>query len=490
MLVGILLTFGVPQFARAQTAVPHLLHYQSLLYNDGGELLPDGKAEMKFRVLDTKEGVLYEELQSVEVVNGYASAMVGNGVDPSTGAPTGGLSKELFSPDESRYLEVEVENYPASGPLEIVSVPYALYAEEAIAVRDGAVDAEALALESVTLDHFAGGTVENIAAKLLEENLLQSLVTREELISTYRAPQAATQIGVASGLVFSSQNDVQGVLRDFDRAIDQRQRNVDAEQTARTEAIAGETEARTQALATERDARISALATETQARTSAVDAERTARVTAFVNERTIWQAAVNDVNDRKLDKDGGQVSGNITVTPGVTVDGYDVGEKLRDLNNIDGVLAYSKIPSDMCRMSNCVETINNVSTSTHVLDGRVGILEGEVDDLQTRVGTLELVSFPQVRAWGRIAQRNPMGLRGGQNVQVSGGGTVWTVTFDEPMPSDVYLIQLQGFSTVDSSEVVMAAEAGGYTLSNIDRYGFQVSIDGPGWAWFHFTAVY
>ena len=186
-----------------------------------GNPIADGPSEVTFRILDAAGAVLYEERQAPDVVRGGISALVGNGLT-AAGAPTGGIPDGLFAPGSARYLEAEIDGQPPTAPLEIASVPYALYAGEALRVAAGGVAFESL----------GEGVVEDLAAALAEESGgVNEVIVRSDLATMYRDPSAAAKIGVATTISHSVATTVQGVLEDLDGAIG-------AEKTAREAADA------------------------------------------------------------------------------------------------------------------------------------------------------------------------------------------------------------------------------------------------------------
>jgi hypothetical protein len=190
--------------------VPELINYQSLLYDDGGSLIPDGEISIKFRITDIEGTVLYEETQTTNVIGGAVSAMIGNGLDEN-GAPTGGLSMSVLVPGESRYLEVEVGDYPPQGAMEIVSVPYAMYAEEAMSISAG----------SLTINDFSEQLIQDLETELSES----------EVIATWNdlgQADGASGVGVQSGFIYSTSSDTQSVLQDLDTAISERDTRIDS----------------------------------------------------------------------------------------------------------------------------------------------------------------------------------------------------------------------------------------------------------------------
>jgi len=223
----------------AEESVPKFLNYQSLLYDDGGNLLPTGQTGMTFRIVDQDRNVLYEEYQTLDVVYGAVSAVVGNGLDENN-APTGGIPFEILAPTGSKFLEVQTDNYPMEGPYEIVSVPYSIYSDKAYSVADGSIKSESLADGIIKIEHFTDGLLDELAAKLGEGSALATDGDITTMQTNLRLPAGAASIGVTRGLGYSGANNVQEVLGDLDRAIQRRQAgielvggNITAETTAR-----------------------------------------------------------------------------------------------------------------------------------------------------------------------------------------------------------------------------------------------------------------
>jgi hypothetical protein len=213
------------------TTVPHFLNYQSLLYDDGGNLLADGPANITFKLTDALGNVLYEERQTLDVVHGAVSALVGNGLDGS-GAPMGGIPASVLTPDGARYLEVTVDGYPPESGLEIVAVPYSVYAEKALAVADEGVTGAMLAKKSITMDHLADGLIDQIANQMTSGGTIATRTDLTNLQTTYRSIAGAGSIGVNGGFVYSGSTNIQGVLQDLDRSVQKREAEISAHANA------------------------------------------------------------------------------------------------------------------------------------------------------------------------------------------------------------------------------------------------------------------
>lgn len=126
-----------------------------------------------------------------------------------------------------------MEDFPPESGLEIVSVPYSLYAEKALGVSDGGVSGAAIARKSITMDHLADGFVEQFAGEMTGGVAIATVTDLSSLQTTYRSTSGASSIGVSSGFVYSGSNNVQQVLQDIDRAVQHRQASIDTEATTR-----------------------------------------------------------------------------------------------------------------------------------------------------------------------------------------------------------------------------------------------------------------
>ena len=236
-----LLLFFFSMSVRAQTVVPHLINFQSVLTDDGGNSIADGSHTINFQILDAGEQPLYEEKQTVESIAGVVSAIVGNGNTLTDGAATGGIYLEEITPDKARFLKVTVDNLPPQ-TLQITSVPFSMYSEEALTVAPGAITSSALAPKSVKLEHLADGVLEEIYSKMQLNNLPEGVATTDTvkvLQTTYQGSSGASQIGVESGFVYSKGQTLQQVVKDLDGAVQQRQVNIDQEKTALKTGLSG-----------------------------------------------------------------------------------------------------------------------------------------------------------------------------------------------------------------------------------------------------------
>ena len=108
----------------AQGGAPFLLNYQGRLADPTTGLpKPDGTYNITFKIYDADTGgtLIWSETQVVEVTRGLFNVLLGD-ITP--------LSASVFD-GTSRWLQLEVDEEPLEPRVSIVSVPYAIQAEEA-----------------------------------------------------------------------------------------------------------------------------------------------------------------------------------------------------------------------------------------------------------------------------------------------------------------------------------------------------------------------
>ncbi|MGC9343331.1 MAG: hypothetical protein ACP5E3_11575, partial [Bacteroidales bacterium] len=127
-LISVLISISInPGIAQA----PEKMSYQAIIRNSEGELLKNSSVGIRIQILYNSEfgEALYVENQSVQTNdNGLLSLIIGEGTVVS-----GDLSTIDWS-DGPYYLKTETDptggtNYSISGATELLSVPYALYAQ-------------------------------------------------------------------------------------------------------------------------------------------------------------------------------------------------------------------------------------------------------------------------------------------------------------------------------------------------------------------------
>ncbi|MDP2600873.1 MAG: hypothetical protein Q8P84_09120, partial [Deltaproteobacteria bacterium] len=215
LVAGSVLLWGLVLKAQepAVVKIPHLINFQSALTDPAGNPLSDGKYNVLFRFLDVSGNSLYEEWQNLESQDGTVSAMVGSQND---------LSLALLSPASVKFLSVQVEGQGPEIRMEIASVPYAYYAEEALAVAPLSIGTESIKPKSITAELLA----DDVLAGLMPSTVVQ-VSQLDDLKGDYSGTMGASKIGINGSFVYSQGNQVQNVLKDLDTAIYQRQVNLD-----------------------------------------------------------------------------------------------------------------------------------------------------------------------------------------------------------------------------------------------------------------------
>ncbi len=283
VLATVLLSCIMSSALRAETGeIPAILGFHSAITDEGGNAIADGDVGIKFRITDANGAELYEESQMVSAANGLVSALIGNGLTQD-GAPAGGVPMNVLDPQGARYLEVEVEGIATLPPMEIASVPYAAYAQQALGVANG----------SISFDSLSADAMKRITEALTNGKDASQILLRDELPTLYSAPAASSTIGVAGGLTYSTANYLQAALADLDKAIAGSNAKITAETGERSAAVSAEAQARVAADSSETSARAAADSAEADTRavadaaTNASVANLDGRVQAIENPQRL-----------------------------------------------------------------------------------------------------------------------------------------------------------------------------------------------------------
>lgn len=310
--------------AASDRTVPHILAFQSSLYDEGGNPIQDGASDIHLRIIDDAGNVLYEEYQNVDVIRGAVSVLIGNGLTID-GAPTGGVPGGIFDSNEARYLDLKIGDDAPIGPMEIASVPYAIISSVADGVSEGAIDSKAIADGGIQYEDLSDDLIDKLSSEMTGG---REIVFKDEIESMYRGPGSAAKIGVHQGLNYSGANDLQGVIVDMDQAIRHREERIAAEAEARASdvanlesGIAAEAASRQQADAGETSARQQADASESSARQSA-DSNLQGGIDGEISNRQGADVGLQAAIDGKVSKGGDVIEGNLNISG--SVDGVDV----------------------------------------------------------------------------------------------------------------------------------------------------------------------
>ena len=119
--------------SQVNAQAPSLLNYQAVARNSSGAVLANQSVSLRFTIHDINAtgAIIYVETQSATTNQfGLFTLLIGNGT------VVGGTFSSINWGSGNKYLEVELDpkggnNYTDMGTTELVSVPYALYAETA-----------------------------------------------------------------------------------------------------------------------------------------------------------------------------------------------------------------------------------------------------------------------------------------------------------------------------------------------------------------------
>lgn len=220
------------QLKAAPLNVPLFLSYQGHLIDEGGNALPDGETNIIFRILDDVGTILYEEIQTLEIISGNVSAIIGNGLNPGNDAPTGGISVEVLTPTAVRYFQVEVEGQDPYDQMEIVSAPYSVWAGMAMGLPDNAITSSMIGKGVIQKEHLDDELTvaifpEGIPKTMLPEDTVYSK-DFQEFQDVIQSTYGAAKVGVTANFLYSGSGTVQGVLNDLDLAVKKRQEETES----------------------------------------------------------------------------------------------------------------------------------------------------------------------------------------------------------------------------------------------------------------------
>jgi len=247
VLIAAVVFFGA---AAEAGEIPDIMAFQSRIFDEGGNPVEDGPAEASFRIVDVDGNVIYEETQQVDIVRGLLSAIVGNGESPD-GGRAGGIPFEMMSGSSPLYLDVEVGGYAPLGRMEIATVPFAGVAGTAYSVEPESIGSAEISDGSITMKDLSDSLIADLETGRIGN---REILFKDELVSAYAFPEAASNIGVKRGLSYSSSSNLQGALEDIDLAVKARDERISREESVRT----GEVSALGAALSSEVAARSAA----------------------------------------------------------------------------------------------------------------------------------------------------------------------------------------------------------------------------------------
>ncbi len=237
----LIIAFSGTIFAEESPQIPQYFNYSGSLTDDGGNLLPDGTKNIRFKIVNSAGGIIFEETQDVEIIKGEISAIVGNGINPSSGAPSAGIPAESIEPNDTLFFQIEIDGERTYDPMEIVSSPYAIWADTALKMPDESITSAMLGKGIITKDHLD----QELAIAIFPEGVPKALLPSDTVYTnSIQSFAGASKVGVAADFIYSGSQTVQGVLKDFDMAVKKRQQEAEWIKSDYVEQIGAEALAR------------------------------------------------------------------------------------------------------------------------------------------------------------------------------------------------------------------------------------------------------
>lgn len=197
------------------STVPALISAPVALYDDGGNLLPDGEYGVTVTLKGSDGGILFEERQEAVVVNGVTALTIGSGDAVDVGGPSGGLSDDIFLTSDEVTVEIAVDGLPIVQEIAVFgSQPYAFVSDYALRVAPDAISGESIRDGSVTENDLEPSFLASLQASPFQTSASDE-DGESEIVLT------ADSVAVSSDSTFdnSSSETVEGVLRDLDAAL-------------------------------------------------------------------------------------------------------------------------------------------------------------------------------------------------------------------------------------------------------------------------------
>lgn len=290
--------------------VPRQFAYQGNIYDDGGNAIPDGPVEISIAIKDSSGGVVYSERQTVDAIAGSISALIGNGLDDD-GVVTGGIDCAMLLTGTPLSLELEAIGFGPPIVMQLASVPFAMVSDFAYRVAADSIGSDEIIDGTISAADFSDRVYESIGAKLSGGEGDGEFITLERLKEIDAEPIAASSIGVQLPFLYSSAQNVQGVLVDLDHGLKGNDEKIDEEIDNRIAAVAqAKGEAIAQAFDLNSDYR------------RGITSEITADITTAISAES--QARMNE-DGKKLALSGGTLGGDLVIGggAGITLGGVE-----------------------------------------------------------------------------------------------------------------------------------------------------------------------
>lgn len=221
-LLAVLFLLQSSPLLAQEAAVPHYLNFQSVLRDDGGNLITDSFIDLEFKILDQDGQEIYHEVQpGVQVVRSAVNVMIGEGVDPnSTSVPKGGLPPSVLDPTNGqKFLQMKIGDNLPSDPMEFGMVPYAAWAEKALGVLNDSIGSEQIKDGSIKVQDLAPElTFGDINGTASDGQIPSTIATDSELNAHINSTTAhpASAITVTGSFNFTSTPTAQALLTGLD----------------------------------------------------------------------------------------------------------------------------------------------------------------------------------------------------------------------------------------------------------------------------------
>lgn len=426
--------------------IPLLFNFQGALADEGGNSLPDGLTSLTFRVLDSSGTLLYEEAQNVEVVKGGVSAIIGNGINPSSGSATGGVPADVFDPKGSVYLQVEAEGQKPYDAMEVVTAPYALWADTALKVVPGAITGEMISKGVITKEHLD----EQLFSALFPNGFPKSLMPSDTVYSedftsfkdTIQSSAGASQVGVAKKFIYSGSGTVEGVLGDLDIAIKKRHEEVEFAKKDYGTQVGNEATARQNADANEAVTRQNADNLEALSRAAADNNEAAARASADSNEANTRAASDGSLQSQIANEIAERIASDNSILYGS-----------ESLSNkvivapliVSGSNVNPNVAANLSGSTNAGTTVDGNITIT----GKVNVSSsGAVRDVSSGD---RVTPFAYARIYNELQDAKEAAVQAGYNISsvyedfmgCAQGPPCYNITFSTPSASDNYIVIIQ-----------------------------------------------
>jgi hypothetical protein len=211
--------------AAQEAAVPHFLNFQSVLRDDGGNLITDSFIDLEFKILDQDGQEVYHELQpGVQVVRSAVNVMIGEGVDPnSTSVPKGGVPLAILDPTTGpKFLQMKIGDNLPSDPMEFSAIPYSYWAEKALTVPNESIGSEQIKDGSIKVQDLAPElTFGDINGTASDGQIPTTIATDAELNAHISSTTAhpASAITITGSFNFTSTPTAQSLLTGLDTGL-------------------------------------------------------------------------------------------------------------------------------------------------------------------------------------------------------------------------------------------------------------------------------